>query len=275
MTRLGLLRQTIDRLARASADSPRSTAQWLLSEALGIPPFSLYTERDEPIPPDSLRRIECWTERCAQGEPLAYVVGYADFAGRRFRVTPSTLIPRPETELLFEAAARLLGSLPPGAVLDVGTGCGALAVSLARRTPGRSIYASDIDPSALAVAQENAQGVTNITFYRANLLRPLLEEEFALIVANLPYIPTSRLAQLPQNVQREPRRALDGGPDGLDLIRTLISQAAGRCRAIALEVGDDQADRVRELLVQAGFFNAVSLKDLSGIDRIVIGESCG
>ncbi|MDD4933303.1 MAG: peptide chain release factor N(5)-glutamine methyltransferase [Methylacidiphilaceae bacterium] len=275
MTRLGLLRQTIDRLTRAAAESPRSTAQWLLAEALQVPPLSLYTEPDEPLPPDCLRRVETWTARCAEGEPLAYVLGSVEFAGQRFRVTPATLIPRPETELLWEVATRLVEILPPGPILDVGTGCGALAVSLARRAPGRHVYGSDIDPSALAVAETNAQGLANLSLYRADLLRPMPEAAFALIVANLPYIPTSALAQLPKNVQHEPRKALDGGPDGLLLIRSLITQAAGRCRALALEVGDHQADPVRELLEEAGFPRSRSLQDLSGMDRIVVGESDG
>ncbi|MGD9895580.1 MAG: peptide chain release factor N(5)-glutamine methyltransferase [Candidatus Methylacidiphilaceae bacterium] len=275
MTRLGLLRQTIDRLSRSAAESPRSTAQWLLAEALGVSPLSLYVEQDQPIPHACRRRVEAWTTRCAQGEPPAYVLGSVDFAGQRFRVTPSTLIPRPETELLFEIAVRLLDRLPAGAILDVGTGSGVLAVSLARRLPGRRVYGSDVDPSALAVAGENGRGLPNLSFYQADLLKPAPEAELALIVANLPYIPTGALAQLPKNVQYEPRRALDGGPDGLHLIRSLIVQAAGRCRALALEVGDHQAKTVRELLEDAGFSRSRSLKDLSGMERIVIGETHG
>ncbi|WP_018291354.1 peptide chain release factor N(5)-glutamine methyltransferase [Verrucomicrobium sp. 3C] len=275
MTRISLLRRTIDRLTRSAAESPRSTAQWLLAAALGIPPLSLYTEPDRVLPPDCLHRVETWTDRCAEGEPLAYVLGYVDFADQRFRVTPSTLIPRPETELLLEVATGLVEILPPGPILDVGTGCGTLAVSLARRAPGRAVYGSDIDPSALAVAEANTQGLPNLTLYRADLLKPIPEAAFALIIANLPYLPTSALPQLPKNVQREPRKALDGGPDGLLLIRSLITQAAGRCCALALEVGDHQADRVRELLEQAGFPRSRSLQDLSGMDRIVIGESDG
>jgi len=275
VTRLGLLRQTITRLTQADAESPRSTAQWILAEALGVPPLSLYAERDEPIPSACLRRVQTWTARCAEGEPLAYVLGYVDFAGQRFRVTPSTLIPRPETELLLEVATRLVETLPPGPVLDVGTGSGVLAISLARRASGRHIYGSDIDPCALAVAEANGRGLPNLSLYRADLLKPMPEAEFALIAANLPYIPTSALSQLPKNVQREPRKALDGGPDGLLFIRSLITQATGRCRALVLEVGDHQADPVRRLLEQAGFSWSGSLQDCSGMDRIVIGESHG
>lgn len=275
MTRLRLLRQTIDRLTGAAADSPRSTAQWLLAEALGIPPLSIYLERDEPVSSGCLRRVESWTDRCARGEPLAYVLGYAEFAGERLRVTPSTLIPRPETELLLEAAAGILETLPPGPVLDVGTGSGALAVALAARAPERRIYASDIDPSALAVASANAQGRPNLVLYRADLLQPAPEAAFSLIVANLPYLPTGSLSRLPRNVRHEPRTALDGGADGLLLIRSLIAQAAGRTRALALEVGDGQADTVRELLEDAGFFRSRSLQDLSGMARIVTGEMHG
>lgn len=275
MTRLLLLRQTIARLDRAGADSPRSTAQWLLAEALGIPPLSLYLERDEPVSSRCLRNVESWTERCAAGEPLAYVLGYTEFAGQRLRVTPSTLIPRPETELLLETAAELLITLPPGPVLDVGTGSGALAITMARRAPDRRFYASDIDASALAVAAANAQGQPNLIFYRADLLQPAPEAIFSLIVANLPYLPTDALARLPRNVQYEPRTALDGGADGLCLIRSLIDQAAGRARAIALEVGDGQADSVRELLEEAGFFRSRSIKDLSGMARIVTGAVHG
>ncbi len=275
MTRIGLLRRTIDRLTRAAAESPRSTAQWLLAEALDIPPLSLYLEPDRTISPDCLHLVEAWTARCVEGEPLAYVLGSVEFAGQRFRVTPSTLIPRPETEFLLEAAAELLQALPPGPVLDVGTGSGALAISLARRATDRRVYASDIDPSALAVAEENARGRSNLTFYRADLLTPAPEAAFALIVANLPYIPTSELAELPRNVRYEPRKALDGGPDGLRLIRSLIAQATGRSRALALEVGDGQAEKVGQLFEHAGFFPSRSLKDLTGMTRIVLGESRG
>ncbi|QSR84532.1 peptide chain release factor N(5)-glutamine methyltransferase [Methylacidimicrobium sp. B4] len=275
MTRIGLLRRTIDRLTRAAAESPRSTAQWLLAEALGIPPLSLYLEPERTISPDCLHRVEAWTARCVEGEPLAYVLGSVEFAGQRFCVTPSTLIPRPETELLLEAATELLETLPPGPVLDVGTGSGALAISLACRATDRRVYASDLDPSALAVAEENARGRAKIIFYQADLLHPAPEAAFALIVANLPYIPTSELARLPRNVRYEPRKALDGGPDGLRLIRSLIAQAAGRSRALALEVGDGQAEKVGPLLDHAGFFRSRSLKDLTGMTRIVVGESRG
>lgn len=275
MTRIGLLRRTIDRLARASVESSGSTAQWLVAEALGIPPLSLYVEPELPVPPHCLHRVEAWTDRCAQGEPLAYVLESAEFAGRRFRVTPATLIPRPETELLFEAAADLLEILPPGPVLDVGTGSGVLAISLACRAADRRVYACDVDPSALAVAEENARGVPNLRFYQADLLEGAPEPAFALIVANLPYIPTGCLPRLPRTVQFEPRKALDGGPDGLQLIRSLIDQAAGRTRAIALEVGDGQAEKVVELLERAGLFASRSLKDLTGMARVVIGEARG
>ncbi|MBL8162372.1 MAG: peptide chain release factor N(5)-glutamine methyltransferase [Anaerolineae bacterium] len=267
------LRDARTRLLPAS-DSAALDAQTLLGAALGVERAYLLAHPDQPLTAEQSAQFNTWVERCAAGEPLSYVLGRRAFYDRELIVTPDVLIPRPETELLLEAALAFAGSRALVAV-DVGTGSGALAVTLAALCPALTVYATDISPAALDVARQNAalHGAA-VTFLQGDLLSPLLERGIHadLIMANLPYIPSGDLPALAVT-RWEPRLALDGGADGLDLVRRLLRQAADGWRAeglMLLEIGYDQgvagAALCREMFPGA---DVQVLRDYSGHDRIL------
>ena len=189
------------------------------------------------------------------------------------------LVPRPDTETLVEEATARLGAPAEGVaprIADVGTGSGALAITLAKLRADAAVVASDVSPAALEVARANAERLTAaVTFVEGDLAAPLAAHApFTLIVANLPYVPTGELAALPPDVRTEPALALDGGADGLDLVRRLIADAPALLApggVLALEIGAGQAEATRALLVAAGFTDVQTRKDLGGIERVVSG----
>jgi release factor glutamine methyltransferase len=211
-------------------------------------------------------------KRRAEGEPLEYLLGATTFAGHRIEVTPEVLIPRPETEILLEEAIKLIE--PEGLpVLDVGTGSGILALALAKKFPRLEIIATDISPKALAVARKNSGEIGNIRHVQCDLLEEKsLPERFQMIVANLPYIPAGQIDGLMREVRHEPRLALDGGADGLDLIRRLVLQSAGRTRYLAIEFGDGQAEDAKTLCLRAGYALIRILPDFTERERILVAE---
>lgn len=250
-------------------------AQALLCALLGVERAYLFGHPDHLLTPAQADRYAIWVERCAAGEPLAYILGRRAFYDRDFIVTPDVLIPRPETELLVEQGLAYLRGRPAATVADVGTGSGALAVTLAVHAPAAQVYALDISPAALAVARQNAaQHRAAVTFLEGDLLRPFLERglRFDLLVANLPYIASGDLPSLAVT-RWEPRLALDGGADGLDLVRRLLDQAPAAARPgarLLLEIGADQG-AAAQALGAAAFpgARAAVLPDLAGHDRIL------
>jgi len=282
MTILEFLNVTGGYFSKHGVESPRLTAELLLATALGKKRMQLYLEFESEVSPAVLDQLRPLVKRRAQGEPLQYVQGFAEFAGARFTVTPDVLIPRPETELLLERIIALLGPTPDptaGAIADIGTGSGILAVSLARKFPTLPVHAVDLSPAALAVARRNGEGLANLTFHEGNLLAPLAGIPLQAVVANLPYIPSPAIETLSREVRQEPRLALDGGGDGLDLVRELIAQnaanAASPAPLLGLEIGDNQAAAVEELLKAAGYRAVESIKDLRGMVRVLIGNNRG
>lgn len=269
---LELLETTTSYFARHNVPSPRLTIELMLAEILQKTRMQLYLEYDQTVPEPALERLRPLVKRRAEGEPLEYLLGATTFSGHRVEVTPDVLIPRPETEILFQAVAELIE--PEGLpVLDVGTGSGILAFSLARKFPRLEVLATDISPTALAIARRNAKSDGNIRFLECDLMEDRsLPERFQMIVANLPYIPTSQIDGLMREVRHEPRLALDGGPDGLDLIRRLIVQSAGRTHYLALELGDGQAEAAKTLCVGAGYALIQVLPDLTERERILVAE---
>lgn len=274
MTILEFLDVTTPYLAKYRVESPRLTAELLLAEVLQKKRMQLYLEFSRVLPEETLALLRPLVKRRAQGEPLQYVQGFAEFRGARFKVTPHVLIPRPETELLYEALVTLIPE-EPGTLVDVGTGSGILALTLARDFPKHSIVAIDRSPEALAIAQENAEKLSNVTFLTGHLLTPWSGEKAQMIVANLPYLPTDLIPKLAPEVQREPHAALDGGADGLDLIRELITTSIGRTQHLALEIGEAQAEIVKTLLQASGYEVTRSVPDLRQIERIIIGTYRG
>jgi release factor glutamine methyltransferase len=273
MTILEFIEKTGEYFTRNGVESPRLTAELMLAEGLQKKRLQLYLEFDKEIAPAVLDALRPLVKRRAQGEPLQYVQGFAEFAGARFTVTPDVLIPRPETEMLLAAATAQIK--PEGAAIaDIGTGSGALAVSLARKFPTLPVHAIDISPAALIVAQKNGANLPNLHFHEGNLLSPLpAETPLQAIMANLPYIPTTSMEKLSREVLQEPRSALDGGVDGLDLIRRLIAEATGRAPWIGLEICEGQAPEVESLLQSAGWTETEAIKDLRGVPRILIGKA--
>jgi release factor glutamine methyltransferase len=252
-------------------ESPRFSAEWLLADALGVRRLDLYLRFQEEIPPQVLESLRRPVRRRAAGEPLQYVQGFAFFRGERFAVTHSTFIPRPETEILFEEVLPLLDPEGPP-ILDVGTGCGVLAISLARALPRVRVLGGDKSPEALEVARQNAGALPNLELLRCDLLEGVPQLFYQAILANLPYIPTGLLARLPREVQWEPRLALDGGPDGMHYIRALAEQSRNRCRWLALEIGDGQSEVVQSYLQELGYTVTKVAHDLRGIPRVVIAQ---
>lgn len=209
--------------------------------------------------------------------PLAYVLGWQPFAGYRIKVNDSVLVPRPETEELVELAAREAESLGRQSLhlVDVGTGSGCVAIALAKRLPGAQVYATDVSPAALKLAQDNA--VANHVSERVRVLREDLFKPHAgaawadLAVSNPPYIPTAEVDRLEPEVLREPRLALDGGKDGLEHLRAIAGDAKRLVKPggrLVLEFGAGQATAVKGLLERAGLASVRIFKDLQGIERL-------
>lgn len=263
---------------------PQRNAQLLLEHVLGLSGTSYYMALAEPFPADRRHALEEAINRKAQGVPAQYIIGEQEFYGRPFEVTPAVLIPRPETELLVEAVLKYGQELTPRSndrlqAIDIGTGSGAIAITLALQSKGWDLHASDISPDALEVAARNAKQLNaDVEFRQGNLLEPFTGMAPDILVSNPPYIPAEDIEGLQPEVRDyEPRTALDGGPDGLNPYRIMMAQLpllTAPPRLIAFELGMGQAGDVAELLRSAGHWEEiVTVPDLAGIDRHVLGIS--
>lgn len=290
-------------LRQAGSPSARLDAEVLLAHVLACDRLHLYRSPEQPLGAARQAQYEALVRRRAAGEPVAYLTGRREFYGREFMVTPAVLIPRPETELLVELAARRWteyarertlpdsvlrgpaevatgepGAAAGGLIADIGTGSGAIAVTLACLLPGARVLAADISPAALEVARQNALRhavAARVEFYQGDLLAALPDRYtgwLALICANLPYVPTGERQQLPPDVLHyEPHLALFGGPDGLELYRRLLVQAprylepGGR---LLLEIAPGQP-AVLERELPAGWWLCSVHTDLAGRERVV------
>jgi len=256
-------------------------AEVLLRHALGLDRHTLFASFHEPIAPDQQAAYQTLVERRLAHEPTAYILGRREFYGLDLECTPAALVPRPETELLVEEALRIAGSETKGegtwGIVDVGTGNGAIAVALAVNLPSVRISAIDVAAEALALARRNAarHGVAGrISFVQGDLLSPLVAP-VDLIVADLPYVRSGDWEALPLEIRdHEPRRALDGGPDGTAVLERLLRQAPSYLRRpgwLVAEIGDDQAARLGE--VAAALFPGGSIEvkqDLGDLDRLLL-----
>lgn len=273
-TILEVLGWTTQRFAERQLSTPRLDAELLIAFALEARRIDLYVRSEDLLTPEQLARIREVVRRRQDGESVAYITGEKEFWGLPFFVTPQVLVPRPDTETLVEAALERIPKDAAWRVLDVGTGSGAIAVALAKSRPQSQVWATDLSEGALAVARKNAErnGVS-IAFAQGHLLDAVAHEPpFDLIASNLPYIPAGDIAGLAAEVRGEPHTALDGGPDGLDLIRHLVRAAPGQLAAggwLLLELGQGQAQAVQRLCVDAGLRDSVILKDLAGVARVV------
>ncbi|MCR3921524.1 MAG: peptide chain release factor N(5)-glutamine methyltransferase [Firmicutes bacterium] len=266
-------------LRQTSLAQPRREAEALLCAAIGKSLAWVYAHGEEIMPDKAVDIFTRWVQRRGSGEPYAYLCGEREFLGLPFTVTPAVLIPRPETELLVEAVVQQLQNIKSPRILDVGVGSGAIAVSLATLLPQATITAVDIDPAALSVAAQNAkrhQVDARIRFLQGDLYAPVASEEFTAVVSNPPYIPTAEIVRLDATVKDyEPRRALDGGPDGLTFYRRLageLSTLAAPPSLLAFEIGEGQGSAIINLCHSVGYKNTCQISDLAGIARIILAE---
>lgn len=270
MTRREALQSAAQRLIASGASDATLDAQWLLADAVGVPRLTMLADLNCPLAEDEAARFSDMLTRREAGEPLQYVLGTASFMGHAFRVDARALIPRADTEALCEAA---ISTLPEdGALLDLCTGSGAIAIAVKLARPRARVTATDISEDALNVARENARALrADVRFVRGDLLSAVVGERFDVIACNPPYIPTGDLDALQREVRREPRLALAGGADGLIFYRRIIPEAPGHLPeggVLLLEVGDDQAAAVADMAA-AQFQTINILRDLSGRERII------
>jgi release factor glutamine methyltransferase len=266
------------RLAALAEGSPALEAEILLACALDRPRSHLLAWPDKTLTPEEDRQFQALLERRAKGEPIAYILGYREFWSLKLRVTPDTLIPRPDTELLVERALALIPVDRPCQVADLGTGSGAIAAAIASERPRCQITATDSSAAALAIARGNFQelGLGNVVCALGAWGDALPRgRQFDLLLSNPPYIPDSdphlRLGDLPW----EPASALAAGTDGLDAIRQITATAPAHLVDggwLILEHGFDQGIKVRNLLAGNGFSHILTHRDLAGLERITEGQ---
>ncbi|HVV83338.1 MAG TPA: peptide chain release factor N(5)-glutamine methyltransferase [Kofleriaceae bacterium] len=275
-TTAAVLDWTTKKFAGEGVGAARLEAQVLLAHALGCTRVQLYTGFDRPLSEAELTAARELIKRRLAGEPLAYLVGTQEFWSMPFAVDPSVLIPRHDTETVVSVVLDRVGERAAARrVLDLCTGAGPLAVALAKELPGASVLATDVSPAAAALARANAERNKvgeRVTVVVGDLWAPVGEGVFDVVVSNPPYIRTGELAGLDREVQREPRLALDGGADGLDVYRRLVAELPARVAAgglVALEHGHDQGDGVRALLDATGAFApAATERDLAKLPRV-------
>lgn len=276
MTTLEVLNAATSYLDKQGVESPRLNAEYLLAHVLGKKKrIDLYLEFERPLGEKERAPLRDLVKRRSEGIPLQHILGTAEFCGHTFTCDARGLIPRPETEQLVEL---ILKSSPDAAsILDVGTGSGVIAISLALARPTAKVSACDLLPAALSLAQENAmrhQLGDRIAFFQSDLLAAT-SDTFAVIAANLPYIPTADISDLSREVQKDPLTALDGGPDGLVLVERLVAEAKSRLvpgGLIALEIGHAQAERVMALLAANNYRDIAAHRDYQDIQRFVLAR---
>jgi release factor glutamine methyltransferase len=270
-----LLADAARQLAEVS-DTPRLDAEVLLAEALERSRGYLHAWPEWTPERERAARFAAWLERRQTGEPVAYILGRREFWSLELEVTPDTLIPRPETELLVELALARLPADRSITVADLGTGSGAIALALAVERPQARIVATDHSPGALTVARCNTHrlAITNVEFREGDWCAPLAGERFDLIAANPPYVASTDPRWRQGELRFEPSDALVAGEDGLDALRAIIAQAPAYLRPggwLLLEHGYDQGESVPVLLRQRGFSTVTDHRDASGLSR----SSCG
>lgn len=274
------IREVIDRAAEHLhdvGDSPRLDAEILLATVLEKPRSWLIARPEQSLDPQALQRFQALLARRAEGHPVAHLIGTREFWSRRFLVTADTLIPRPETEHLIEAA---LERLPVGerrTIADLGTGSGVIALTLALERPDCAVTATDISAQALAVARDNAVmlGVTHVTFRRSDWFSGLEGVHFDLIASNPPYVSRHDPHMSRGDLRFEPEIALTAGDNGLEAIERLVAGARDHLAAdgwLILEHGFDQADAVASLLERYGYSAISSITDFGGHARIAAAQ---
>jgi len=276
MTVLEVLQSTTAYFKKRDIESPRLNAEHLLAHTLKRKRIELYLEFERPLAETELAPLRELVRRRGLGEPLQHLLGTVEFAGRVFLCDKRALVPRPETEELVE---RIIQSMTdqPASILDVGTGSGVIALTLAAQFPEAEVDAVDISEEALALARENAARLDlqgRVRFATSDLLAEV-EGSFDLIGANLPYVATGERPALSREVLHDPALAVFGGEQGDELVRDLINAARDRLRPggmLALEIGIGQADDLTSLLAQKNYHDIASIRDYCGVTRFLFGR---
>ena len=277
-TILEILQWTINFFKEKQIEPARLTAEVLLAHVLKKDRLHLYVNHDQPLTPGEREAFKALIRLRVQGTPTQYLTGRQEFWSMEFVVAPGVLIPRPETEHLVEATIERAKTLEHPAIVDIGTGSGAIAISLHKELPQAAISASDISETALNIARRNAETLFpnghRITFVQGDLFAPFVGQSFDLIVSNPPYLSAQEYAELAQEIrEHEPLNAIWGGEDGLDAYRRLIAEAANYARPsgwLLLEIGNTQAEAVTQLCQENGWTVEQVIKDYAGLDRVVV-----
>jgi release factor glutamine methyltransferase len=290
MTVLEILNRTANHLKEHRIESSRLNAELLLAHSMNFSREGLYTHLQDSFKEEERKKLERLVERRISGEPLQYLLGHQEFWSIDLKVDSRVLIPRPETELLVEHALLLLGETfcqGTPSILEIGTGSGAISIALVRERRDLAIVATDISREALLLARENAflaEVLSQIQFIQGDLFAPFRRSEerrpFDLILSNPPYINRSEIRGLAREVKDfEPILALDGGEDGLDFYRKILSSAPSYLKKggwLLMEVGQGQGEKVSEMILRDGYFDGPELvKDFSGIERVVKAQRRG
>lgn len=274
---LELIQRTTEYFQRQAVDSPRLTIELMVAHVLKRKRLELYLDFEREVPEPALGALREMVKRRAAGEPLQYVLGIANFHGLDFAVDKRVLVPRPETELLVDHVVK--NGAAAKTIADIGTGSGAIAVSLAKKLPKARVLAVDASAEALEVARANAMThAAQVEFFHGDLLAPLPDGvQCDWIVSNPPYIPSSEIAGLAREIRdHEPRAALDGGADGLEIIRRLAADARPRLAAdgrVAVELGASQGTAAERIFLDNGYRVEKMLSDWQGHARVFVAAS--
>lgn len=260
-----------------TSESPRLDAEVLLTTVLGVSRAQLFARPESQVPQETAKHFQKLLTRRLKGEPIAHIVGHREFWSLQFKVTPATLIPRPDTERLVELALERIPLTATLDIADLGTGTGAIALAIANERPGCRITASDISTEALAIALRNATtlGLTQVRFQQGDWYEALEPTGYDLILSNPPYIRADDPHLTQGDVRFDPRLALVSGDDGLTALRSIVAGAPQYLRPggwLLVEHGYDQAHDVAKLFAAAGFSDIGTIKDLTGQPRVCVGR---
>jgi release factor glutamine methyltransferase len=259
--------------------SARLDAEVLLGHALNVDRLHLYLNFEKPLLPSERMRFRELVRRRALREPVSLIIGKKEFRSLSFKVKRGVLVPRPDTETLVQTVLDIISSITRPKILEIGVGSGAVSIALAHERPDAIIYANDVNPLALELARENAlnAGVsTSLSIFGGDMFSALKNgTKFDVICSNPPYIPDHVIETLDPEIDYEPIRALKGGPEGLDVIAEMVSQAPeflSRPGRLAMEIGFDQVEKVSQLLRAEGLAGERVARDLSGKPRVIVGR---
>ena len=271
-----LINLSTEYLSKYNCSTPRLDAEVLLAHVLDTDRLHLYMNLDYPLEEMELKMYRRLIGQRGRRIPVAYLIGYKEFYAQEFIITQDVLVPRPETEILVEQAVKTAKNFQAPRILDLGTGSGIIAISIAVSAPLSWVLAVDISEAALETAAKNADRlaiIDQLSFLKSDMFSDIPSQKFDIICSNPPYIPTRELDNLDKEIQFEPRMALDGGEDGFKYHKILINNSPDYLTSgglLIIEIGFDQADQVIDLGKERGFLHDKTVQDYSGKDRVVV-----